>query len=117
MPPADYGDFLLYSHEKLDRTINGVVGQGGRLTGGLGKDASAKAIIAEYDKLGGAIKTKDGRKVETGTFYDFENGKPRENISLKFVESNKKGLQIREENVGDEEPKKGRGRKNKIEEE
>ena len=42
------------------------------------------AILAEYDKRAGLI-TKDGEKVETGTFWDFENK------TVKEVKKEKKG--------------------------
>lgn len=108
--PVDFGDFLLFSTEKLDRVINGYFGPQGQLINGLGKEASAEAIIAEYDRIGGLIKTKDDRKIETGTFYDFENRKPKKDISLTIAkEPNKKGIQIKTEEVGDK--KKGRKKK------
>ena len=31
--PVDFGDFILYSNDKLDRVINGVMGAQGRLSG------------------------------------------------------------------------------------
>ena len=118
--PANFGDFLLYSVDKLDRVINGIMGAQGRLSGGLGKNASIEAIIAEYDKLGGLIRTKDGQKVETGTFYDFINRKPREDIVLRIAEKkNEAGIKINTEEIGDEKSKfsRKRGRKKKVEEE
>mgnify|MGYP001576703365 CR=1 FL=1 len=47
-----------------------------------GGKASQLAILAEYDKLGGAIR-KAGRKLAMGTFYDFEARKPRTGVDLK----------------------------------
>lgn len=113
--PKEFGGYELYSHDKLDRVFNGVTGEHGLLTGGIGKDAPLEQILAEYDKLGGLIK-KDGLKLATGSFYDFRNKKAREIPSLeKAHESNSKGLQINTENVG-AVPKKGRESKH-VEEE
>lgn len=116
--PADFGDYLLCNHDKLERVINGVVGQGGKLAGGLGKDAAPEAIIAEYDRLGGLILTKDGEKVAIGSFYDFENKTPR-NAPLIIREKSKKGNgpQVNVTEVGEEDRPKRRGRKPRIEEE
>ena len=113
--PLDFGDFLLYNHEKLDRVINGEMGAQGRLSKGLGKNASPEAIIAEYDRLGGLIKTKGGKKVETGSFYDFDNKCAKEKpLVIAAKGPNRAGLKITSEDVGDElKPK----RKKKVEEE
>ena len=116
LAPLDFGDFLLYNHDKFNRVVDGIVGPGGRAMGGLGKDAPAEMIIAEYDKLGGLIKTKDGQKVETGMFYDFENRKPKDKIELKIaLKPNRGGLKITTKEVGDE--LKGKGRKSKVKDE
>jgi len=100
--PEEVSGYLFFNKEKLDRVINGSTGSDGRLVGGLGKDASKDEILAEYDKLGGLIKTKDGQKVETGSFYDFKNHCAK--TSVKIAEkANKKGiLNIKTEEVGDE---------------
>ena len=111
--PVSFGDYLLVNHEKLDRVINGAMAAQGRLSGGLGKDADAEAIIAEYDRLGGLILTKGGQKVETGMFYDFVNRKPKDEIILKLAEKkNEGGTKINIEEVGD----KPRGRKKREKE-
>jgi len=68
--------YVCVNAEKLDRVINGAMSSGGKLFGGLGEDADEKDILAAYDKLAGYIK-KDGIKVKTGSFYDFENKKAR----------------------------------------
>ncbi len=105
--PVSFGDYLLVNHEKLDRVINGAMASQGKLGGGLGKDASAEAIIAEYDRLGGLILTKGGQKVEMGTFYDFVNHKPKDEIILNLAKKkNDSGLKIKTENVGDDENKR-----------
>jgi len=68
--------YVCVNQEKLNRVINGAMGSGGKLYDGLGDDAPEKDILAAYDKLAGFIK-KDGIKVKTGSFYDFENRQPR----------------------------------------
>ena len=105
----DYEGYLICDHSKLDRVINGIIGSQGQLTGGLGKDADVKAILAEYDKIGGLIRTKDGKKVAMGSFYDFVNKQPRK-IPLVEVDNsaNKAGLKINTEEVGDKPQRRGR---------
>ena len=115
-PPKDLNGYLLFNHEKLDRVINGALGAEGKLFGGLGKNASPEAILAEYDKLGGLIKTRDGLKVTNGSFYDFENRKPKENPIVELAPVESRGG-INTEEVGDEVEKPKRGRKPKIKEE
>lgn len=48
----------------------------------VGSDATT--LLAEYDRLGGLI-TKNGDKVKTGSFYDFEAKKPRAKPKVVFV--------------------------------
>ncbi len=112
-------DYIICDLSKLDRVINGAVGSQGQLTGGLGKDASEEAILAEYDKIGGLIRTQDGDKVEIGTFYDFINRKPRTEIRIKIAKDvNKKGLKLNIEKVGDDDKKsKKKEKKLKFEDE
>ena len=62
--------------DKVNRAIYGSTGSEGKLHGGVGENASDEAKIAEYDRLGGLI-TKDGHKVKTGSFYDFDKRAPR----------------------------------------
>ncbi len=107
LKPVSFGDYLLVNHEKLDRVINGAMASQGRLSGGLGKDASAEEIIAEYDRLGGLILTNGGQKVETGTFYDFVNRKAKDKITLNLAKKkNERGMKIKTENIGDDENKR-----------
>lgn len=111
-PVADFGDFVVYNPDKLHRAINGSTTSRGSMEGGVGKDASPEAILAEYDRLGGLIKTKGGQKVAIGSFYDFEAGKPRKEPTVELDEKpNEGGLNIVTENVGDDEkPKKKKKR-------
>lgn len=69
-------DFTLLNAEKYNRAINGAVVGHGKLVGGVGEDASDLEKLAEYDRLGGAIR-KGKSVVKTGSFYDFKARKPR----------------------------------------
>ena len=60
--------FTLTSSEKLERAMNT-----------LGEGATDKQILAEYDKLGGGIKMGE-RKVAMGTFWNFDERKPKEGV-------------------------------------
>jgi len=70
--------YELYNEQKVDRVINGAPNDKGEVVGGIGEDAPEELILAEYDKLGGYIRGKDGAKVKTGSFYDFKAKKPKE---------------------------------------
>lgn len=109
-PPVDFGGYLLVNHEKVDRVVNGTVSRGGQLVGGVGKDAPAAAVLAEYDRIGGLILDANGEKLATGSFYDFEAGAPRVKAkpSAKPKPTAKKG--IKEERVGEAWNKKGKKR-------
>ncbi len=107
-----FGDFVICNPDKLERAINGTPGAGGRASGGVGKDASPEEILAEYDRLGGLIKTIDGEKVSMGSFFDFKAGKPRANPSVKIIAERSGGLQVNTQEVGDaEDKKKGKGKR------
>lgn len=67
------GTFKLVNEDKVRRVIEGQTDSRGKKLKGLGKGAEAKEIIVGYDKIGGLIRGKDGAKVKTGCFYDFEN--------------------------------------------
>ena len=73
----------LVNDEKVNRAIYGSIGQEGRLSGGVGENATDEVKLAEYDKLGGLI-TKDGNKVKTGSFYNFEKKIAREEPQITF---------------------------------
>lgn len=64
--------YKLANESKLERAIYGHMASQGSLEGGVGADASDEQIIAEYDRLGGLILNKDGYKVKTGSFYNFD---------------------------------------------
>ncbi len=66
--------FSIANDEKFRRAIYGANTQGGKLSGGVGENASNAAKLAEYDRLGGLI-LKGKAKVKTGSFFDFEDTK------------------------------------------
>ena len=76
--------FIAENAEKWNRAVHGSISSEGKLTGGVGEGASELAKFAEYDKLGGYI-TKGGRKVKTGSFYDFDNQVAREEPEVIFI--------------------------------
>ncbi len=78
------GGFTFANHEKLHRAIHGSMTSRGQEVGGVGEDADPVALLAEYDRLGGLI-LKNGRKVKTGSFYDFEKRKPRAKPEIVLV--------------------------------
>lgn len=69
----EIGDYTLINPDKLERAINGSIVSGGQVKGGVGPSASSDAILAEYDRLGGAILYKGQYHVKLGGFYDFKN--------------------------------------------
>src|SRR3990167_269354 len=50
----------------------------------LGDNATSEALLAEYDKLGGAIM-KGARKVAMGTFFDFIEKVPKKNVDYEVL--------------------------------
>lgn len=79
-----YGrEFVLAFEPKIHRAI-----YGNEKGGGVGIDASDEALLAEYDRLGGLI-TMNGKKVKTGTFYDFRKAEPIEKPELAFAKKPK----------------------------
>ena len=109
------GDFELANPTKLERAKEK-----------LGKSAMDADLLAEYDKYGGAIK-KDGRIIETGSFFDFQTKLPRKEPKIEFGDEYvlirkkvKKGEEVEGEVVAPERPvlagpapKKGRPKKEK----
>lgn len=76
--------YELVNEEKVSRVIGGTQQRGGKLSGGLGKNADDADVLAQYDRIGGAI-TKDGVKVKTGCFWNFEDGEAVKNPKVVFV--------------------------------
>jgi len=92
--------FVLENSEKVHRAIEGTPGRGGLAVGGVGKEAKPEEILAEYDRLGGYI-TKGGRKIKTGSFWDFKQNKARSKpevvYELRDLDGNKVELKEGEE--------------------
>lgn len=131
------GDYVLVNEEKVERALHGTVTRGGQLSGGVGDNASDEVLLAEYDRLGGLI-TKNGLKVKTGSFYNFDKRTPRvepevvfmtelegdiievsedEAVAIKVAKEKVEGLKkkkVKEMTENEEEPKK-RGRPRKDE--
>ena len=76
--------YTVSNYDKFHRAIYGSVGKEGKLYGGVGEDASDLEKLAAYDKTGGLI-LKGKAKVKTGSFYDFENKKPREEAEVMLI--------------------------------
>ena len=76
--------YTVSNYDKFHRAIYGSVGKEGKLYGGVGEDASDLEKLAAYDKTGGLI-LKGKAKVKTGSFYDFENKKPREEAEVLLI--------------------------------
>ncbi len=99
--------FTLENEAKIKRAVEGSLARGGMLKGGLqdmvkagklanpvnapkekakeAQEAWDKALLAEYDRLGGLI-TKDSIKVKNGSFWDIVKRQPREVPEVIFVE-------------------------------
>ena len=73
-----YNEYTCVNKEKLNRVIYGTPGKEGKLEGGLLgegiqlEDLKDDVVLARYDQLGGLILNKEGRKVETGSFWNFQ---------------------------------------------
>ena len=90
-------EFTLANEEKYGRAINGSMGSLGQLAGGVGENASDKAKLAEYDRLGGLV-LKGKYKVKMGSFYDFEKKAPRKtpDITLVLTDFNGEKVEIKD---------------------
>lgn len=100
-PPLEFGGYQLVNHDKVHRAINGTIGREGKMEGGVGKEATAAQVLAEYDRLGGLILDQYGTKLETGSFYDFDKGEPRVKATPKKKAEPKAKKGITEKKVGD----------------
>lgn len=98
-----YLGYQLVNGDKLERAINGNIGAEGQLQGGVGQDASEEAVIAEYDRLGGLILNKNGYKVKTGSFYNFDRKvkAPRKEPEVMLVFRDVNGHEVE---VSEDEP-------------
>lgn len=81
------GDYNLLSSEKLGRVLDLLEGnvqpkdEEAGILAAAKKLGEKKAILALYDRLGGAIKLGD-RKLALGTFYDFAAKEPRAEVHI-----------------------------------
>lgn len=80
--------YVLKNPEKVERALEGTLTDKGTYVGGVRNSDGTyddAALLAEYDRLGGYIETKEGDKVVTGSFYDFKNRKPHKEPQVKTV--------------------------------
>lgn len=93
-------EYICANADKFKRAVEGTE-TGGKLVGGVGKEASDLEKLAAYDKLGGLV-TKDGYKVKSGSFYDFVEKKPHQEPQVIFLFKDLSGVmvEILEEEVG-----------------
>jgi len=87
------GKYTAQNEEKVNRAIYGSMSSGGQLKGGVGENALPEVILAEYDRLGGAILLGKN-KVKMGSFYDFEKRKPREKPEVLLVFRDLNGIKV-----------------------
>jgi len=85
--------FTIANGEKWDRAVNGTVHREGKLSGGVGENATDEVKLAAYDKLGGLVM-KGKNKVKMGAFYDFEKKTPREKPEVVFIFRDLEGTEI-----------------------
>lgn len=81
------GVFSLMNMDKVGRALDGTPNDKGMPVGGIRKEDGSyenSELLAEYDRMGGLIR-KGEDKVKTGSFYDFQNRRPREKAVVEFV--------------------------------
>lgn len=66
--------YVIQNDSKYIRAVQGSPNAHGSLTGGVGDKATEGTKLAAYDRLGGLILS-GGRKVKTGSFWDFRKKK------------------------------------------
>lgn len=112
--------YILENPTKVERAINGTPTANGGTNGGVGVDGN---ILAEYDRIGGLI-TKNGRKVKTGSFFDFKANKVKKNPDVVFLirvgdeevevaEGEPMPIEVQAAEILDKKKKAGKGRKAK----
>lgn len=79
------GVFVLQNEGKVRRVVENTTGSSGNLIKGLGADAKPEDVIAAYDRIAGYITGKEGAKVKTGSFYDFDNKKAFEKPNVVYL--------------------------------
>lgn len=108
---VEFGDYILLSSEKLRRVLNFLDGISKSLWGENAKESDEDvrlrnvassmekdaAILALYDRIGGGIRTKEGRKVALGTFYDFEKREPVKDVKIGEEQFEDKTILVRKE--------------------
>jgi hypothetical protein len=70
--------YVIQNDGKYQRAVFGSPNAHGELSGGVGEKATEGEKLAAYDRLGGLILS-NGRKIKTGTFWDFKKKKRIEN--------------------------------------
>jgi hypothetical protein len=70
--------YVIQNDSKYIRAVQGSINAHGELTGGVGEKATEGDKLAAYDKLGGLILF-GGRKIKTGSFWDFKKNKRVDN--------------------------------------
>ena len=116
----EFDGYQLLSDEKLGRVMDFLDGISESLWGTNAKRSEEDArlfslcssidkkvaVLALYDRLGGGVKTADGRKIASGTFYDFEKREPRKEVKLgeeqfddKYVLVHKEKKVVREKGI------------------
>lgn len=75
--------FVMENVNKVSRAVYGTATNQG-LVGGVGVNASAKEILANYDQLNGYI-TKEGYKVKNRAFFDAITKKPVAKPKIVFI--------------------------------
>lgn len=66
--------YVIQNDGKYQRAVYGSPNAHGELSGGVGEKATEGEKLAAYDRLGGLILS-NGRKVKSGTFWDFKKNK------------------------------------------
>ncbi len=87
------GQLTIVNGDKWTRAVEGNIGKGGQLEGGVGVSASDSEKRAAYDKLGGLVR-KDNRNIKTGSFYDFKKREPRKKAEIVFVMRDLEGTEV-----------------------
>lgn len=86
--PTHAGGYELVNTDKVERALVGTVAKTGALTGGVQQPDGSyddSALLAAYDKLGGLIRTANGDRVKSGSFYDYAARAPRVKPDVKLV--------------------------------
>ncbi len=100
-PTMKIGKYVLMYRPKIDRAIDAV------------GDKDEKALLAEYDRLGGYI-TLDGEKVKNGSFWDYKEGKARSKPEVVVIKKARAATEKKVEvDLEEEAPKKKKSSKKK----